>query len=507
MLATLPELSPRSSGRMFIGARLRRLRDERGLSQAGLARRVELSTSYVNQLENDQRPITVPVLLTLTREFDLDADYFAPDGDARLVADLADVLTAQPDSGEVTRAEITELVARMPAVGRTLVGMHRRLIAADPELESHRARISSGGVPATTPMPFEEVRDFFYDRKNYTDSFDEAAETLFDRHRLRIGGLDLQLADLLAEEFGISVSIDHHADPRDAARSPKRRFDEEHGVIHLAGRLTSGQRAFQLATQLALLTQAAIIDALVTEADNLHPSSVPLARIGLANYLAGALLLPYERFLRAAETVRYDVELLGLTFGVGFETVCHRLSTLQRPRNRGIPFILVRTDRAGNISKRQSATAFHFSRVGGSCPLWVVHDAFATPGRIVTQVSQMPDGRSYFWLPAPPTITTASFLPERVSPSASDATSHTHSASSTPAASTCPMTRPWCPSAPAARCAAGPNAPSAPSRNWVTRSTSTPLLAIRCPTGTAMAMIDPIALSRSSIHRPRSAFS
>ncbi|MCC3323856.1 short-chain fatty acyl-CoA regulator family protein [Gordonia bronchialis] len=394
----MPELSPRSSGRMFIGARLRRLRDERGLSQAGLARRVELSTSYVNQLENDQRPITVPVLLTLTREFDLDADYFAPDGDARLVADLADVLTAQPDSGEVTRAEITELVARMPAVGRTLVGMHRRLIAADTELESHRARISSGGVPATTPMPFEEVRDFFYDRKNYIDSLDEAAETLFDRHRLRIGGLDLQLADLLAEEFGISVSIDHHADPRDAARSPKRRFDEEHGVIHLAGRLTSGQRAFQLATQLALLTQAAIIDALVTEADNLHPSSVPLARIGLANYFAGALLLPYERFLRAAETVRYDVELLGLTFGVGFETVCHRLSTLQRPRNRGIPFILVRTDRAGNISKRQSATAFHFSRVGGSCPLWVVHDAFATPGRIVTQVSQMPDGRSYFWL-------------------------------------------------------------------------------------------------------------
>ena len=116
---------------MFIGARLRRLRDERGLSQAGLARRVELSTSYVNQLENDQRPITVPVLLTLTREFDLDADYFAPDGDARLVADLADVLTAQPDSGEVTRAEITELVARMPAVFRTLVGMHRRLIASD----------------------------------------------------------------------------------------------------------------------------------------------------------------------------------------------------------------------------------------------------------------------------------------------------------------------------------------------------------------------------------------
>jgi len=96
--------------------------------------------------------------------------------------------------------------------------------------------------------------------------------------------------------------------------------------------------------------------------------------------------------------LRYDIDLLGSRFGVGFETVCHRLSTLQRPQQRGVPFIFVRTDKAGNISKRQSATAFHFSRVGGSCPLWVVHDAFAHPGRIVVQVAQMPDGRSYFWV-------------------------------------------------------------------------------------------------------------
>ena len=123
-----------------------------------------------------------------------------------------------------------------------------------------------------------------------------------------------------------------------------------------------------------------------------------MARVGLANYFAGALVLPYTKFHAASEALKYDVELLGLRFEVGFETVCHRLSTLQRPGQRGVPFIFVRTDRAGNISKRQSATAFHFSRVGGSCPLWVVHDAFTTPGRIVTQVSSMPDGRSYFWL-------------------------------------------------------------------------------------------------------------
>lgn len=386
-----------SPGRMFVGARLRRLRDERGLSQAALARRIEKSTSYVNQLENDQRPLTVPVLLALSREFELGADYFAADTDARLVADLAEVFGAHVDSAEVSRAEITELVGRMPGVGRTIANLHRRLTAATAELERYGGGVADRAI-GNEPMPFEEVRDFFYDRKNYVGELDEAAERIFDDEGLTVGGLDLQLADLLHRRHDIRVTIAHEPDPVAAVSVPKRTFDAQNGSLVLAGRLSSGQRAFQLATQLALLEQQEVIDTLVSQAANLSPATLPVAKVGLANYFAGALLLPYQRFRSAAEDARYDIDLLGLRFEVGFETICHRLSTLQRPGHRGVPFIFVRTDKAGNISKRQSATAFHFSRVGGSCPLWVVHDAFATPGRIVTQVSQMPDGRSYFWL-------------------------------------------------------------------------------------------------------------
>ena len=159
-----------------------------------------------------------------------------------------------------------------------------------------------------------------------------------------------------------------------------------------------GQRAFQIATQMALLSQAELLSAIVASDDQLTAESRGVARIGLANYFAGALLLPYVNSSSAAAELRYDIDQLARRFEVGFETVCHRLSTLQRPQPRGVPFIFVRTDRAGNISKRQSATAFHFSRVGGNCPLWVVHHAFSQPGRILTQVAQMPDDRSYFWL-------------------------------------------------------------------------------------------------------------
>jgi predicted transcriptional regulator len=296
----------------------------------------------------------------------------------------------------------------MPAVGQTLVNLHRRLhdVTADLEALHSRANIEPSPV-LQQPMPFEEVRDFFYDRKNYIGELDLAAEELFNRNRLRIGGLDRQLAELLNGELGVTVVID---DGRALNPNAKRLFHPESKTLYLARWLHPGQRAFQLATQIALLTQPHLIAAIIAGDDQLSDDARNVARIGLANYFAGALLLPYLQFLDAAEAVRYDIDQLARRFEVGFETICHRLSTLQRPSARGIPFIFLRTDRAGNISKRQSATAFHFSRVGGNCPLWVVHHAFSRPGQFLTQVAQMPDGRTYFWIARTTTRERGSYL-------------------------------------------------------------------------------------------------
>jgi XRE family transcriptional regulator, fatty acid utilization regulator len=388
----------------FAGARLRRLREDHGLTQVAMARVLGLSTSYVNQLENDQRPITVPVLLTLTERFDLPTQYFAPDSDARLISDLREVLAET----SATPAQIEEFVARMPAVGQTLVNLHRRLHDATTDLEAlhSRASVETSAV-AQQPMPFEEVRDFFYDRKNYIGELDLAAEELFTQNRLRIGGLDGQLTKLLADQLGVTVLID---DGQALNANSKRMFAPESRTLYLARWLHPGQRAFQLATQIALLIHAGLIDGIIATDDQLSDDARGVARIGLANYFAGALLLPYLKFLEAAESVRYDVDQLARRFEVGFETICHRLSTLQRPSARGVPFIFVRTDSAGNISKRQSATAFHFSRVGGNCPLWVVHHAFSRPGQFLTQVAQMPDERTYFWIARTTTTEASRYL-------------------------------------------------------------------------------------------------
>lgn len=381
--------------KMYGGGRLRALREQRGLSQSGLAKALGLSVSYVNQLENDQRPLTVPVLMRLTSTFDLEVGFFAPETDARLLADLHEVFAEDPETAAVTSSEIDDLLSRAPTAARLLISQHRRLRTAGEQVEHLTAGMDGPAAAPRAAMPYEDVRDYFYDRRNHIPALDTAAEDLFARSGFTLGGLDLQLARLLRDEFGVAVRI-RSDDP--GRPGPKRVYDPQARILTLARRLTAGQRAFQLATQLAFLSQSEVLDGLLEETGTLPAESLRLLRIGLANYFAGALILPYGRFLDAAERLRYDIDLLSAQFEVGFETICHRLSTLQRRGERGVPFFFVRTDRAGNISKRQSATAFHFSRVGGSCPLWVVHDAFATPGRIRTQIAEMPDGRTYLWL-------------------------------------------------------------------------------------------------------------
>jgi predicted transcriptional regulator len=155
---------------------------------------------------------------------------------------------------------------------------------------------------------------------------------------------------------------------------------------------------FKLAAELAYLEYGALIDRYATEGKFTSEESRTLARLGLANYFAAATVLPYRQFHDIAENFRYDVERLAAFYQVSYETICHRLSTLQRPSMRGVPFSFVRVDRAGNMSKRQSATGFHFSSAGGTCPLWNVYETFGNPGKILVQIAAMPDGRHYMWV-------------------------------------------------------------------------------------------------------------
>ncbi|MFE6839862.1 short-chain fatty acyl-CoA regulator family protein [Streptomyces sp. NPDC057705] len=370
----------------YAGARLRRLREERRMSQAELARVLAISPSYLNQMEHDSRPLTVPVLLRLTEAFGVDPGFFSERDTSRLVADLREALATEVAEARVSASDLAELATRMPAVASVLLDLGRR-----GQLLAERLAGAADGRDGTLDAPrspHEEIREFFYRRQNYLHDADLAAEELAREVGIRPGDVVRALSARLTDRHGVRLAADsdrlHHYDAR--AR-----------VLHVSSRLRPGQQAFRLATQLALLEYGEELDGLAAE--DFPPGSAThgLARIGIANYFAAALILPYGAFHTAAEEFRYDIERLTDHFGLGYETVCHRLSTLQRPRLRGVPFSFVRVDRAGNMSKRQSATGFHFSRAGGTCPLWNVYEAFAAPGRIHVQVAAMPDGQRHLW--------------------------------------------------------------------------------------------------------------
>ncbi|MEV6401237.1 short-chain fatty acyl-CoA regulator family protein [Streptomyces sp. NPDC051907] len=374
-------------GKTYAGARLRRLREERRMSQADLARALDISPSYLNQMEHDSRPLTVPVLLRLTEAFGVDPGFFSERDTTRLVADLREALANEVATARVSPSDLTDLASRMPAVASVLLDLGRRNQALAERLA--QAADGRGHDDAASPRSsHEQIREFFYRRQNYLHDADLAAEDLARAIGIRPGEVVRSLSARLAERHGVRLAADS---------DQLHRYDAAARVLHLSSRLRPGQQAFRMATQLALLEYDDELSRLASEDYDEGSTTWSLARIGIANYFAAALILPYQAFHTAAEEVRYDVERLTDHFGLGYETVCHRLSTLQRPRLRGVPFSFVRVDRAGNMSKRQSATGFHFSRAGGTCPLWNVYEAFAAPGRIHVQIAAMPDGQRYLW--------------------------------------------------------------------------------------------------------------
>jgi XRE family transcriptional regulator, fatty acid utilization regulator len=379
----------------FVGSRVRQLRSERGFSQAALAQMLEISPSYLNQIEHDVRPLTVAVLLRITEVFGVDATFFASQDDTRLVAELREV-TMDRDLGiDVDPTEVAEMVGAHPALARAVVNLHRRYRITTAQLAAateERFSDGSSGSGSIT-MPHEEVRDYFYQRQNYLHELDTAAEDLTIRMRLHHGDLARELTRRLTEVHGVHITR-----RIDLGDTVLHSYDPKTKTLEISNHLSSGQQLFKMAAELAYLEFGDLIDSLVDEGKFTSDESHTLARLGLANYFAAAAVLPYRQFHDVAENFRYDVERLSSFYAVSYETIAHRLSTLQRPTMRGVPFSFVRVDRAGNMSKRQSATGFHFSASGGTCPLWNVYETFANPGKILVQIAQMPDGRNYMWV-------------------------------------------------------------------------------------------------------------
>ncbi len=374
---------------------MRAFRIRQKLTQADLAGQLGISSSYLNLIEHDRRSLTAPLLLKLAQLFHLDLDAFSGDDEARLAADLQEVF-GDPlfDEHPLLASDVREVAGSAP-VARAILSLYQAYQSARESAGALAERLEDGiDVAGLDPLhlPSEEVSDVIQRNRNHFPQLEDAAETLTRDARLDPADLYAGLVQYLKEAHGIDVVISTvESDP-----TAVRRFDPEGRRLFLSEVLPPRTRNFQLAHQIGLLTLQPAFAEIVRSSHLTTPDSLTLCKVALANYFAGAVLMPYERFRESAEAVRYDVELLGHRFRSSFEQVCHRLTTLQRPGREGVPFHLIRVDIAGNISKRFSASGIRFARFSGACPRWNVHKAFMTPQTVRTQVSQMPDGTTYF---------------------------------------------------------------------------------------------------------------
>lgn len=367
---------------VFMGPRIRRLRRDLGLTQVGMAEDLDVSPSYIALIEGNQRPVTASMLLKLAEIYRTDiaslARGSADDFNAQVTATFKSPLFADLD---LSPLEIQDFASTFPATAEAVI----RLYTAYQEGQLALAD-QTGGESVGGPDPVSEARRFLAARKNHFLEIDTKAEGLAQEIK-RVGGFEQYLADQRLRVRRL---------PSDVMMGFTRRLDMHRREIVLDEALDNASANFQLALQIAYIEMTEVIEDSLTATQFDTESGEKLTRRALANYAAGAIMMPYHAFAKAAKTRLYDIEALGRQFGASFEQVAHRLTTLQKPGQEGVPFFFIRVDAAGNVSKRLDGAGFPFARHGGSCPLWSVHSAFKKTREVMTQWVELPDGERFF---------------------------------------------------------------------------------------------------------------
>jgi len=375
----------------MVGPRLRQLRREHKQTQKQMAKVLNVSTAYVNLLENNQRSLSVPMLIALSNAYDVEWRELVEDESIDRLADLRHALRDPVFGGELPDLqELRSAIDHAPLLVDHFLRLyhsHRTTLEKMMHLGSERM---PDGLISSSPETI--IHDFFRNHSNYFGALEKAAEKLRAAEPCEVDDVYTMLKSRLLRVHGITVRSAALADMGEALRL----YDEEASVVHLSEALDHQNRTFQLAHVLCLVELPKVLQRLTQSIGIRSQAGIARCHIELANYFAAAFLMPYEPFHATAERTNYDVDRIAAAFGVSFEQVCHRLTTLQREGARGVPFFFLRVDKAGNVTKRFNSTSFNLAEYGGACPVWNIHTSFRTPGLIIPQFVEMPDGDRFF---------------------------------------------------------------------------------------------------------------
>lgn len=382
-----------AENKIFAGPRVRRIRNALSLTQTAMAEALEISPSYLNLIERNQRPLTVQLLLKLSSVYKVDLDELQGEAGGN-VAQLREIFSDPLLAGEIPGdQELIEVAEAAPNAANGVVKLYRAYREQAARLTDLADLLAREGLDASVSaarLPADEVRETFEKRPNYFARLDEGAERFFEELKAS-EDLAAALKGWLKTTHGIIVRVL----PVHAMPGLRRRYDRHSMRLFLSERLSPFDQLREVAMEVA---QIALKDEILSEIEALGLTSNEagrIARFELARYAAHALIMPYGQFYAAAQRARYDIDVLRSRFNVSYEMAANRLTMLQRPGVTGVPFFMLEIDNAGNRFRRAGAQGFPQVRFGGHCPKLNIHSAFAQPGQILVDAVEMPDGAEF----------------------------------------------------------------------------------------------------------------
>src|SRR6185369_13262201 len=214
-----------SNAKLLAGHAVRRLRRAQQMTQVAFAEAIDVSPSYLNLIERNQRPLTAGLLLRLAERFDVDPRRLGAEEPAGgmdgLRRRLADPIFA--DIG-IDRTEMAEWLAAAPGGVEAFARAYDRL------------REGGGQAMATTEaLPVQSVRQEIERWRNHFADLDAMAEQMADELRLGAGDLYGAIAERLRVRHQLSIRIL----PADIMPDRLRRLDLHARQVQLSEMLDS----------------------------------------------------------------------------------------------------------------------------------------------------------------------------------------------------------------------------------------------------------------------------
>ena len=314
------------------GYLIKRLRQEKKITQKQLSKEIGISVAYLNLIENNKRTVTGKIIKEISKVCNTDLSEFTTDYHKKLNLDLKKIFSDSIfENHEVKTTGMRDLFLYSPSLGdavRTLYEKYSQKSKDVAKLSEQIIEIKQeiSGSSSVEQNSADIISDMLQKNRNYFADLEKVADLQQTYIDLSLGSRMRSLVEYLQKKFNIRVDFLDNGFQENFVK----KYDAEKKVLKISNTLSRESKEFLISHQIGLLAAKEIIEAELKKENILHNNTLALGRTVLANYFASCLIMPYDKFWKLAEDVKYDIDILSNRFDASFEQIAHRLTTLQK---------------------------------------------------------------------------------------------------------------------------------------------------------------------------------